>query len=157
MHGITHHFIDCCSIENPINISQYATLCNAKIQDVFQRKDHLILSGGSGQFIDAVLNGLDEIPVFPKLQESLQATFDNKGFEFLRTELAKKDPVAFERIDNRNPRRVLRALEVFLGSGKSIVFYHKSPKEGCLSPRSDSPSNGTDKTCMIESISGWMK
>ncbi len=128
MRGVPHHFIDFTSLKNPINVSQYAEMCSHQIQAVFGTKNYLVMSGGSGQFIDAVINGLDEIPVYPSIQNQLQSFLTLNGFEALREDFSRLDPMGFERTDNRNPRRVLRAMEVFMGSGKSIVEFQKSPR-----------------------------
>jgi tRNA dimethylallyltransferase len=128
MNGVAHHFIDFTSLENPINVSQYAEMCSHRIQAIFETKNYLVMTGGSGQFIDAVINGLDDIPVYPSIQNQLQSFLTSNGFEALRADFSRLDPMGFERTDNLNPRRVLRAMEVFMGSSKSIVEFQKSPR-----------------------------
>lgn len=125
---VSHHFIHNLSILDSYSVGQYETEAIEKINSLFEKYDNLILVGGSGLYIDAVLYGLDK---FPDVQENirldLRKKLDNEGLKPLQDELQKLDPEHFKSMDNQNPQRVLRALEVCLSS--SLPYSHFLSKE----------------------------
>jgi tRNA dimethylallyltransferase len=109
--GITHHFIDSHSIEEDISAARFEREASSVLEDLFKRNDFVVLVGGSGMFVDALCNGLDEIPHSIEIRNELTESWDNGNREMLLEELHKKDPVFFETVDKNNPTRVIRALE----------------------------------------------
>jgi tRNA dimethylallyltransferase len=96
------------------------------IAKIFEQNDYAILTGGSGLFIKAVCEGLDEMPKLqPEVRESLMAEFAEKGLENLLQELKEKDAEYFEKVDQQNPARVIRALEVIRSSGETFSSFRK--------------------------------
>jgi tRNA dimethylallyltransferase len=99
------------------------------MQDLFDDLDLLIMTGGSGLYLDAIYNGLDQIPsVNPAIRSELIKEFEEKGLAFLQEEVEKSDPILYQKVDQKNPQRLMRALEVFRGTGKPMSFYHQKAK-----------------------------
>jgi tRNA dimethylallyltransferase len=118
MEGVVHHFIDSHSISENYSVGQYERDALAALEDIFSRRDYAILTGGSGLYIKVVTEGMDEIPdVDPVIRENLQEQYDKEGLEPLLTELRKLDPAYYEVVDKANSQRVMRGLEVCLGTG----------------------------------------
>ncbi|MCF8414923.1 MAG: tRNA (adenosine(37)-N6)-dimethylallyltransferase MiaA [Crocinitomicaceae bacterium] len=109
--GIKHHFIDSHSIEEDVSAARFEREASLVLEDLFKRNDFVVLVGGSGMFIDALCNGLDEIPHSTEIRNELTELWENGNREMLLEELHQKDPVFFEIIDKNNPTRVIRALE----------------------------------------------
>lgn len=135
MQDVPHYFIDNVSIHDTYNVGQYekeAILC---IENLFKQYQFLILVGGSGLYINAILNGVDEFDEIPiQIREQLNADFSEKGIFFLQEELKKYDEAYYHQVDLNNPQRLIRALEVCLHTGKPYsVFRTKTKKERTFS------------------------
>ncbi len=111
-----HHLIDAVAPNQTLSLAEYQTLAYAAIEDILDRGRLPFLVGGSGQWVQAVLGGwiIPRVPPDPQLRAELKAQAEEKGNEYLHQRLAAVDPEAASRIDFRNQRRVIRALEVFL-------------------------------------------
>lgn len=119
MQGVPHHFIDSHSIAETYTAGQYERDCLALLDRLFQKKNTVILTGGSGLFLKVVTDGMDEMPdPDPELREELRRRLETAGLPALLEELRRLDPVFYEKIDRQNPVRVLRALEVCLTTGQ---------------------------------------
>lgn len=136
MAGVPHHFIDSHSIHDPINAGRYERECVALLATLFQKKEVVILSGGTGLYIDAVCAGLDDLPpVDPALRQQLLTRLNQEGLALLQAELRRLDPVYAQTADLQNPIRVTRALEVCLASGESYSsFRRRQPVERPFRP-----------------------
>jgi tRNA dimethylallyltransferase len=125
MEGVPHHFIDSHSIREDYSAGRYAADCLLLLHKLFQRFPVVILTGGSGLYVQAVTDGLDELPsVPPELRLALRQELAERGLGALVEELAETDPVAHSRLDLQNPARVLRALEVTRASGQPFSSFH---------------------------------
>ncbi|GAB4038011.1 tRNA (adenosine(37)-N6)-dimethylallyltransferase MiaA [Spirosoma jeollabukense] len=131
MNGVRHHFIDSHTIIDSVNAGRYERECLALLDILFQRNDVVILSGGTGLYINAVCFGLDAIPpVSSSLRENLFVRLQQEGLESLQNELRQLDPVYAQTADLKNPIRVTRALEVCLTSGQAYSsFRRQQPAE----------------------------
>ncbi|MDB5240713.1 MAG: tRNA dimethylallyltransferase [Spirosoma sp.] len=131
MGGIPHHFINSHSIQDPVNAGRYERECLAVLAELFEKKDVVILSGGTGLYINAVCNGLDDLPpVEPALRQQLVDRLKQEGLASLQEELRRLDPVYAKTADLQNPIRVTRALEVCLSSGAPFSsFRRQQPAE----------------------------
>ena len=119
MGGVTHHFIDSHSITETYTAGQYERDCLKLLEELFQKKDVVILTGGSGLFLKVVTDGMDEMPdPDPELRQELRRRLETEGLPALLEDLHRLDPVFYEKIDRQNPVRVLRALEVCLTTGQ---------------------------------------
>ncbi|OON66935.1 tRNA (adenosine(37)-N6)-dimethylallyltransferase MiaA [Hymenobacter sp. CRA2] len=125
MQGVRHHFIDSHSITEDYSAGRYEADCLALLQELFQQHSVVILTGGSGLYLQALTDGLDELPpADAPVREQLQAELAAKGLPALVAELAELDPVSHARIDRQNPVRVLRALEVCRSTGQPFSSFH---------------------------------
>jgi tRNA dimethylallyltransferase len=114
---IPHHLIDVCDLTEPFDAAKFVALANKAVSEIQSRKKTPIFCGGTGLYFKAFLDGLGESPAAdPKLRAELEATPLKK----LLDELRERDPAAYEKIDKKNPRRVIRALEVVRTTGKSF-------------------------------------
>lgn len=117
--AVVHHFIQHTSIFEKYTVGDFEREAIDKLSEIFKTRNIAVLVGGSGLYIDAVAKGLDKFPeIEPKIREELNAALENNGIEYLQKELEKADPTTFKNIDIKNPRRVIRALEIFRSSGK---------------------------------------
>ncbi len=119
---VKHHLLDIVDPDEPFTLAQYQQLAYAAIDDVHRRGNVPVLVGGTGLYVKAVLEGLDipHVEPDPELREQLYAEADAEGHNALHRRLSELDPAAAERIDPRNVRRVVRALEVFYRMGRPI-------------------------------------
>ncbi len=120
MQGITHHFVGSHSISDEINAGKFEQLVLPLLNTLFEKYNDVILTGGSGLFIDAVVNGFDEMPkISAETREALNEKLENEGMESLFLQLQKLDPEYSKSVDSSNPKRIIRALEVCLSSNKT--------------------------------------
>ncbi len=112
MQGIPHFFIDSHQLTDEVTAAQFEREAMSVLEEQFKQHDVVILTGGSGMFVDALCHGLDDIPTSRELRDTLQELVDAGGLDQLLDELKEKDPVYFEQVDRKNPVRVVRAIEV---------------------------------------------
>lgn len=134
---IQHHFIDSHSIQNPLSAGQFEKEALTLMNNVFKARnkenDLLILTGGSGLFIQAICDGFDEMPtISTEFREKLNQEVEengNKGLENLVLELQQKDPEYAAEADLNNPQRVIRALEIIRSTGCTYSEFRKLNKK----------------------------
>lgn len=128
---VPHHFIDSHSIADDYDAARFGEEALLKIYSLFERYDYVVVCGGSGLYIKALLEGFDDIPEVPdEIRDQLIEEFENKGMLWLQNRMRELDPEHFKKIDQKNPMRLMRALEVKLATGKSISEFQKqTPKE----------------------------
>tara|TARA_B100000470_G_scaffold194312_1_gene162681 strand:+ start:378 stop:1286 length:909 start_codon:yes stop_codon:yes gene_type:complete len=130
LNSIKHHLINNKSINDNYNISDYEKDALKSIKSIFNKNDAAILVGGSGLYINTVLYGLDEIPgISDEIRNSLYLDLELKGIKKLQEELKLLDPASYSDIDINNPRRLIRALEVSISTGKSYSSFLKKKKK----------------------------
>ncbi len=121
-----HHFIQHKSIHENYTVGDFEKEALKKLDTLFENNDYAILVGGSGLYIDAVLKGLDEFPEVPVgIRASVTEKYNDNGIEWLKTELQNLDPDYFQKVDQGNPQRMMRALEVCTASGKRYSSFLK--------------------------------
>lgn len=124
-----HHFIQNRSIFDAYNVGKFEKEALTKLEELFLKNPIQIMVGGSGLYVDAVLKGLDYFPeVAASVRETLQNEFENKGLTFLQEKLKELDADTYNSIKIDNPQRVLRALEVCIGSGIPYSTFKNKPK-----------------------------
>lgn len=122
-----HFFIGHISVQEPYNVGMFEAEAMRVIHKLFLEKDVLILTGGSGLYVNAITNGLDVFPdVAPEIRNSLNDTFETQGLNVLLEELRQKDIAYYRQVDLDNPRRVIRALEVIRATGKPFSLFRKN-------------------------------
>jgi len=126
---VPHHFIDTHSITDDYDAAQYGRDALALISTLFERHDVLILCGGSGVYIQAVCEGFDDIPEIPvDVRERLVQQYERHGIQWLQDQMQQVDNEHFQHIDQKNPHRLIRALEVKLSTGSSIASFRTKNK-----------------------------
>jgi tRNA dimethylallyltransferase len=119
MAAAKHHFIQNISIFDEYTVGDFERDAIAKLDEIYQHNDFAVMVGGSGLYIDAVLKGFDDFPAIdPSVRAALQENYEKHGIEYLQNELKRLDPVHYERVAKENPQRMMRALEVSIGSGR---------------------------------------
>ncbi len=112
-----HHFIQHKSILEPYSVGDFERDTLVLLEQLFQNHKQVIMVGGSGLYVDAVINGLDKFPdVDPKIRTLLNQQLKQEGLESLQKELKQRDPDYYKVVDVENPHRLIRALEVCLAS-----------------------------------------
>lgn len=124
-----HHFIHHKSITEDYNVGAFEKDALIKIEELHQKHDIVIIVGGSGLYVDAVTKGLDYFPdVDPKIREQLNKTLKNEGLETLQLQLKTLDQVAYKTIAIDNPHRVIRALEICIGTNQPYSSFLNKEK-----------------------------
>lgn len=114
-----HHFIQNISIFEEYTVGDFEREAMAKLDILFTTNDYVVMVGGSGLYIDAVLKGFDDFPdIDPSVRETIKSRYEVEGIEYLQTELKHLDPVHYEKVAKENPQRMMRALEVCIGNGR---------------------------------------
>lgn len=123
--AVKHYFIHSISVMDAYSSGQFELDALALIEKLFSEgHETLVMAGGSGFYIDAVCNGLDNLPVPPpELREELTRRVREEGVEALADELKRLDPAAWKAIDIKNGQRVVRALETIIVSGRSFTEF----------------------------------
>jgi len=115
---VKHHFIQCISVREVYNASIFEMQVLERLEQLFKRHNLILMVGGSGLYIDAVCQGIDDLPqVDPLLRQELLERFRKEGLEALTLQLKSLDPVSYGKVDLKNHMRVLKALEVSLQTG----------------------------------------
>lgn len=126
MDGVPHYFIDSHSINDPVNAGRYERECMVLLEQFFRERDVVILSGGTGLYIQSVCFGLDDMPIVdPALREQLFQRLHTDGLDLLQQELRQLDPAYCATADMQNPIRVTRALEVCLSTGQPYSSFRR--------------------------------
>ncbi|CAI9429646.1 tRNA (adenosine(37)-N6)-dimethylallyltransferase MiaA [Candidatus Ornithobacterium hominis] len=128
--AIKHHFIQHISIVKDYSVGDFEREALEFIQEYFEKKEILVMVGGSGLYEKAVTQGLDNFPEIPaEIRTRLNQELSRFGLEKLQKELAEKDSMYFSKIDENNPQRVIRALEIIRGSGKTYSSFLNQKKK----------------------------
>lgn len=126
LNEVPHYFINNLSITDDYTAGKYEAECIAVLNDYFKEKDIAILCGGSGLFVRAVLEGIEEKPA---IDENIRAAVRTLSITEMQTKLEALDPTYFSQVDIHNGRRLSRALEVILSSGKTMSEQHSGAKK----------------------------
>ncbi|WP_276167107.1 tRNA (adenosine(37)-N6)-dimethylallyltransferase MiaA [Zobellia alginiliquefaciens] len=113
-----HHFIQHISIFDSYSVGDFERDALSLLEELFKKKNIVVMVGGSGLYTKAVTEGLDDFPkVDPVIREQLNENLKEKGIESLQNQLKELDPKYFESVDLHNPHRIIRALEICIGTG----------------------------------------
>ena len=128
----THHFIHHKSIKDTYSVGAFEKEVIEKLEVLHSSKNVVVMVGGSGLYVNAVIEGYDEFPdIAPEIRAQLNLELESKGLEFLQQELKRLDPKSYETIAIKNPHRVIRALEICRGTGQpysSFLNKHKAQR-----------------------------
>lgn len=124
--AVKHHFIATHSIQELFSAGDYEREAIRLLDELFQTKDVVVMCGGTGFYIQAVCEGFDEIPeIDPEIREQLNAEFRESGLVALQERLLALDPETYAQMDIQNPQRLIRALEVCLGTAQPYSSFKK--------------------------------
>ena len=130
MSEVKHYFVGTLGMDDYYSASLYEQQVLALLDDIFKTSDYALLSGGSMMYIDAVCNGIDDIPtVDDETRETLKKRLLMEGLESLCEELRQRDPEYYEIVDKQNPRRVVHALEICVMTGKPYSSFRTQEKK----------------------------
>ena len=130
LEAIRHHLIQTHSITGNYNASRYEHEALAVIEKLFQQHNVLLLVGGSMLYIDAVCKGIDIMPdADPEIRNNLKTQLETDGIESLRLQLKQLDPTYYDKVDLKNPARIIHALEICLMTGKPYSSFRTNPQK----------------------------
>ena len=127
---VKHYFVKILELQEYYSAAQYETDVIQLLNQLQLSHDNLLLSGGSMMYIDAVCNGIDDIPtVDSEIREQLKKRLQTEGLEPLRNELRLLDPEYYKIVDLKNPKRIVHALEICYTSGKPYFSFRINEKK----------------------------
>ena len=128
--AVPHYFIADRSVRDGCTAGQYELEALALLERLFQDHDVVVMAGGSGLYIDALCNGLDDFPpADPELRAELSRRLREEGVASLRAELRLLDPESYATLDPANGQRIVRALEVTIGTGRKFSSFKTRPEK----------------------------
>lgn len=119
LNEIRHHFIDEISVHEPYSVGKYVADFHQRLEKYFLNHDIAVVTGGTGLYINAVLQGIDTFPDVPaEVAIEINKWYHDFGITYIQDQLREHDPEYFHKVDIQNPRRILRALGVVKASGQ---------------------------------------
>jgi tRNA dimethylallyltransferase len=129
LNSAKHHFIQNRSIFEEYSVGEFERDALATLNQLFTKNDVVVMVGGSGLYVDAVLNGLDDFPdVDPEIRKQLNQQLETFGIENLQRQLKEKDVETYNSIAIENPHRLIRALEICIGTDLPYSSFKNKPK-----------------------------
>ena len=126
---VPHHFIASHSVNETVNAQVFENDALAKADELFKTHHSVVMVGGTGLYIKAFCEGLDMIPAIdPAIRENIIKQYEKLGLRWLQKEVSVKDPMYWAKGEQQNPQRLMRALEVVLGTGASIISFQNKNK-----------------------------
>jgi len=127
LEAVKHHFIQTYSITENYNASRYETEALALLEKLFEKKEIVVMVGGSMLYIDAICKGIDIMPdADPEIRASLKKQLEEDGLESLRLQLKTLDPDYYKTVDLKNPNRIIHALEISIQTGKPFSSFRSN-------------------------------
>ncbi|MEP7278897.1 MAG: tRNA (adenosine(37)-N6)-dimethylallyltransferase MiaA [Bacteroidota bacterium] len=127
---VQHYFINSHSVTDEVNAAVFEQYALNAVQEIFREHPVAIMVGGTGLYIRAFCEGMDEIPPVPAgLRNEISLQYNLEGLAWLQKEIKKKDPNWYAAGEIQNPQRIMRALEVVMATGKSILDFHRTQKK----------------------------
>ncbi|MBY0245466.1 MAG: tRNA (adenosine(37)-N6)-dimethylallyltransferase MiaA [Sphingobacteriaceae bacterium] len=128
--AVKHHFINSHSIHDYFSNGDFEIKALKTIEKLFETHNTVVMVGGSGLYVDALCNGLDILPEIDfNIREKLNLQLQQEGIESIKKQLEMVDPEYFSKVDQNNPQRMIRGLEVFLSTGNKISTYLTNTKK----------------------------
>lgn len=127
---VKHHFIQNINIEQEYSVGKFEIDALKKINEIHNTNEFVVMVGGSGLYIDAVCRGLDHFPDVPNtLRDELNLKHEKQGIEVLKEQLDALDPEYYKEVDQANPHRIIRALEICIHTGKTFTSFRKQQQK----------------------------
>ena len=129
--GVPHYLIGHIDPKHHYSAGAFEKEAIQLLEKLFKKHHTIILTGGTGLYIDAIINGLDDFPqIDPTIRQELNEIHEDSGLETLLQELEQSDPEYYKIVDKQNPRRIIRALEFIRSSGQPFSSFRKNkPKD----------------------------
>ena len=125
-----HHFIASHSILDDVTAAMFEDYALELSAELFRQMDLIVMSGGTGLYLKAFCDGLDNIPnVAPEIRDAVMRKYKEGGMNWLTEAIREKDPLFYQEGENQNPQRMMRALEVMEATGQSILQFHKGERK----------------------------
>jgi tRNA dimethylallyltransferase len=129
LQSIKHYFIDSHSIHDNVNAQVFEKYALKAAEKIFQKSDVAIIVGGTGMYIKAFCEGIEEIPEIDiDVSGEIIKNYKEKGLLWLQNEVEKRDPVFWKNAEQQNPQRLMRAFEVIVSTGKSVTTFRTNKK-----------------------------
>lgn len=126
---VPHYFIDSHHVKDNLSAGDFEREALELLKNLYKQYPIVILAGGSGLFVDALIKGLDDLPIpLPGIREKWNQIFAEEGLARIQAELQKVDPEYFTEVDINNPQRIIRALEVFESTGTPFSYFRKKQR-----------------------------
>lgn len=133
MQNIPHHLIDVVTPDQPFDAVRYDDLALTALRDIIHRGKNVLITGGTGLYLRALLNGLSEqLPAFPQIRHEIQKQLQEDGCEVLHEHLSSIDQISAKRIHKNDTHRLVRAIEIYRGTGRAwstILQEHKAESQ----------------------------
>lgn len=127
---VEHYFISSHSIQDEVNAAVFEQYALEKVNEIFRHSSVAVMVGGTGLYIKAFCQGIDEVPVIDHaIRQSITSGYEKEGLEWLQAQVQKNDPVYYNQGEIKNPQRLMRALEVKLSTGRSILLFQTQKKK----------------------------
>ncbi|MEX6687073.1 tRNA (adenosine(37)-N6)-dimethylallyltransferase MiaA [Danxiaibacter flavus] len=129
LNEVQHYFINSHSIHDDVNAGTFEQYALDSAEELFKKHAVVVMVGGTGLYIKAFCEGMDDMPqVPPSIRQMIIAGYETAGLQWLQEEVQKNDPEFWRVAEQQNPQRLMRALEVKLATGESIVHFRKGTK-----------------------------
>lgn len=127
---VPHHLVGFKSLDEPYSASQFEHDVLELLPQLWQRSDYAVMCGGSMMYVDAVCNGIDDLPdIAPHLRETVLEQYRLQGLESVLADLERLDPDYYKQVDKKNPRRVIHAVEICRQAGVPYSSLRKGEKK----------------------------
>jgi tRNA dimethylallyltransferase len=124
---VPHYFVDTHSIQDDVNAAVFERYALDTLHELFKTVDRVVVVGGTGLYLKALIQGLDDMPVIPgNIRREIEILYREKGLESLQDAIRREDPLFAQDADLQNPQRLIRALEVVRATGHSIRHFQQS-------------------------------
>lgn len=124
-----HHFIQHIAIDQEYSVGDFEKEAIQKLEQLFKKHQVVVLAGGSGLYVKSILEGLDDFPeINPEIRKNLNELYETRGIGPLQQQLKSLDPEYYEKVDLQNKHRVIRALEICLGTHKTYTSFLNQKK-----------------------------
>ena len=130
LHAVRHYFINSHTIHEEVNAALFEQYASTSVNEIFQHSNIAVVAGGTGMYINAFCEGIDEVPVIsPEVRNNIRNDFKQSGLEWLQHQVQKNDPEYYQDGEVFNPQRLMRSLEVILSTGRSIRSFQSKQKK----------------------------
>ena len=126
---VPHHLVGFKSLHETYNAGQFARDAEALLHNLFQKHDTVVVVGGSMMYVDALCNGLDDMPDVPEqVRQAIRETYNQQGLTWLQHEVKRLDPEYWQEVDQQNPQRLMHCIEICQVSGKTYSELRRKAK-----------------------------